>query len=33
VSEEVIWLRMKAGEAWEGVLNGCGGDLAKDEGG
>jgi hypothetical protein len=29
VGEEVIWLRMKADEAWEGILGGWGGDLAR----
>ena len=29
----MIWLRMKAGAAGEGVLDRCGGDLAQGEGG
>jgi hypothetical protein len=33
VSEEIIWLRLKAGAAWERVLGWCGGDLAQGEGG
>jgi hypothetical protein len=31
--EEIIWLRMKAGAAWEGILGGCSGDLAQGKGG
>jgi hypothetical protein len=32
VSKEAIWLRVKAGGAWDGVLGGCGDDLAQGEG-
>jgi hypothetical protein len=33
VGEEMIWLKMEADAAWEGVLGGCVGGLAQGEGG